>query len=271
MKKKIIISWLLATIITLGAAYYQRKTGPTYEKKVIVDIRGNSYKFKLERSHSSSSDYEIKLPVNDNSVRGFIIFRKYPTQNKWDTIAMKRSGIEMISYLPKQPPAGKLEYYFIFRTGAETYPVLQENPVVIRYKGDVPFFPILLPHILFMFLAMLLSNFAGLLGIFKIEKARLYTSVTFALILIGGMILGPIVQKYAFGEFWTGVPFGWDLTDNKTLIAFIAWLITLFANRKRYRPGYIIAAAIVTLVIFSIPHSMFGSELNPATGTLTTG
>ena len=92
MKKKIIISWVLAIIITLGAAYYQRKTGPSYEKKVIVDIRGNSYKFKLERSHSSSSDYEIKLPIADNSVRGFIIFRKYPTHNKWDTVAMKRSG-----------------------------------------------------------------------------------------------------------------------------------------------------------------------------------
>lgn len=271
MKKKIIISWVLATIITLGAAYYQRKTGPSYEKKVIVDIKENSYKFKLERSHSSSSDYEVKLPIADNSVRGFIIFRKYPTHNKWDTVAMKRSGNVMISYLPKQPPAGKLEYYFIFRTGAETYPILQENPVVIRYKGDVPFFPILLPHILFMFLAMLLSNVAGLISIFKIEKARLYTFITFTSMLIGGMILGPIVQKYAFGELWTGIPFGWDLTDNKTLIAFIAWIVALIMNRKKFRPSYIIAAAIVTLVIFSIPHSMFGSELNPSTGTITTG
>ena len=28
--------WFLAIIITLGAAYYQRKTGPTYPKAVNV-------------------------------------------------------------------------------------------------------------------------------------------------------------------------------------------------------------------------------------------
>ena len=95
--------------------------------------------------------------------------------------------------------------------------------------------------------------------------------ITFGLLLIGGMILGPFVQKFAFGEFWTGVPFGWDLTDNKTLIAFVAWVIALAANLKKFRPGYLIAAAIVTLAIFSIPHSMFGSELNHTTGTVTTG
>ena len=39
------------------------------------------------------------------------------------------------------------------------------------------------------------------------------------LLAVGGFILGPLVQNYAFGELWTGVPFGWDLTDNKTLIA----------------------------------------------------
>jgi hypothetical protein len=41
------------------------------------------------------------------------------------------------------------------------------------------------------------------------------------------MILGPVVQYYAFGEFWTGVPFGWDLTDNKTLVAVIFWALAV--------------------------------------------
>jgi len=106
---------------------------------------------------------------------------------------------------------------------------------------------------------------------FKLDKARLYSLITFVLLLLGGMILGPIVQKYAFGEFWTGVPFGWDLTDNKTLIAFIAWIIALIVNRRKFHPGYIIAAALITLIIFSIPHSMFGSQLNPTTGIVTQG
>jgi hypothetical protein len=270
MMKKMIIAWFLAVIITLSAAYYQRKTGPSYPKNLTADIRGNTYNFSLTRTHSCESDCEVSVPVDDNSVRGFMIFRKYPTNEKWDTISMKRMGSQMTAFLPKQPPAGKLEYYFIFRTGEHAYPILQEKPVVIRYKGDVPAY-VLVPHILFMFFGMLLSTLAGLLGAFKLEKARIYTFITFVVMLIGGMMLGPMVQKYAFGEFWTGAPFGWDLTDNKTLIAFLAWGIALLANRKKFRPGFIIAAAIITLAIFSIPHSMFGSELNHSTGSITTG
>jgi hypothetical protein len=50
------------------------------------------------------------------------------------------------------------------------------------------------------------------------------------------MILGPVVQKFAFGEYWTGFPFGTDLTDNKTLIAFIGWIIALVAVFKSEKP-----------------------------------
>ncbi len=85
------------------------------------------------------------------------------------------------------------------------------------------------------------------------------------------MILGPLVQKYAFGELWTGVPFGWDLTDNKTLIAFIFWILAVVMNRKKERPLYTALAAVVLLLVYSIPHSMFGSELDYATGQVTQG
>jgi hypothetical protein len=85
------------------------------------------------------------------------------------------------------------------------------------------------------------------------------------------MILGPIMQKYAFGEFWTGIPFGWDLTDNKTLIALIFWIIAVVMNRKKERPLYTILAAAVLLVIFSIPHSVLGSELDYSSGKVTQG
>ena len=85
------------------------------------------------------------------------------------------------------------------------------------------------------------------------------------------MILGPIVQKYAFGEFWAGIPYGWDLTDNKTLIAFVAWIVAIVFNRKKQKRWLIVVAALVTIIIFSIPHSMYGSELNYQTGTIQQG
>jgi hypothetical protein len=85
------------------------------------------------------------------------------------------------------------------------------------------------------------------------------------------MILGPIVQKFAFGSFWTGVPFGWDLTDNKTLIAFLFWILAVVMNLKKERPVYTILAAIVLLLVFSVPHSLFGSELDYSSGQVTQG
>jgi len=41
--------------------------------------------------------------------------------------------------------------------------------------------------------------------------------------------LGPLVQLNAFGDLWTGWPFGGDWTDNKTLFAFIFWVIAAFS------------------------------------------
>ena len=85
------------------------------------------------------------------------------------------------------------------------------------------------------------------------------------------MIFGPLVQFHAFGEYWTGIPFGWDLTDNKTLIAFLFWLLAVSGNWKREKPSLTILAAAIMLMIFSIPHSMFGSELDPETGEVISG
>jgi hypothetical protein len=71
------------------------------------------------------------------------------------------------------------------------------------------------------------------------------------------------VQKFAFGSLWTGFPFGYDLTDNKTLIAFIGWVIALIAGRKgKPARGWVLAAAILLLIVFLIPHSLLGSELD---------
>ena len=85
------------------------------------------------------------------------------------------------------------------------------------------------------------------------------------------MILGPLVQLHAFGEAWAGIPFAWDLTDNKTLIAFLFWILAMVMNRKKERPGYVIVASLVILIIYSIPHSMYGSQLDPESGKIIQG
>jgi hypothetical protein len=122
-----------------------------------------------------------------------------------------------------------------------------------------------------MFFAMFLGNVAGIMALFKYNKFRFYTNLTVIAIFIGGMILGPIVQLYAFNELWAGIPFAWDLTDNKTLVAFLFWVLAFFMNRKKERPVYTILASIVMLIVYSIPHSMYGSQLDPETGEIIQG
>lgn len=284
MKKTLL--WILAVVITITAAIYQRKTGPTYPRSLDVALAGKNYKLELVRT-SGSRDARIKLPISDTTVHASVYYRKLGVAEDWTRVDFKLTDIRyhsafmkkvlrkkdetvLAAYLPQQPPAGKLEYFLELSQNGETINVAKKNPVVIRFKGDVPA-GILIPHVILMFLAMLFSTLAGLYAAFKLERFRRYTIWTFVILFIGGFIFGPWVQYYAFGEWWTGIPFGWDLTDNKTLIAFVFWIAALFGIKGKGRPWLIILAAIMTIVVFSIPHSLFGSTLDYSTGAVTQG
>lgn len=267
MKKTIF--WILAIILTLTAAIYQRKTGPTHPKEIDVRLNNNTHTLTLPRSHVTTEDCKIGLDVPP-SVDGKIFYKRYPTNEEWQSTEMLPQDNELSGYLPAQPPAGKLQYYIVLQNNQQIIQIAQNEPIIIRFKGEVPN-AILIPHVAFMFLAMLFSTVAGLFALGKCTNYRLYGYITTASLIIGGFILGPVMQYYAFGEFWTGIPFGWDLTDNKMLIAFIGWLTAVLANRKREKPRYYVFAAILLLLIFSIPHSAMGSELNYETGKVETG
>ncbi len=285
MKKTIL--WILAIIITLGAAYYQRKTGPTNPRDTCLTVNDTLVKVRLVRSLGLDERPEVRLAITDTAVKARLFYRRYRTGEEYSSsefiykvypvnskLMNKVFGITeekgLYAAVPKQPPAGKLEYFLELTDSRGTTTVLKETPVVIRFKGAVPSY-ILTPHIIFMFLAMLLANVAGLMALFNLPAFRKYSVWTLTTLIAGGMILGPAVQKFAFGEFWTGVPFGWDLTDNKTFIALLFWILAVVMNKKRDTRVYTLLAAVVTLIIFSIPHSMFGSELDYSSGEVTQG
>lgn len=270
--KKIAL-WIVAIAITLTAAVYQRLTGPTYPKRVNVEIGNKAYKLKLLRSHGGTTDAPVVLHIDNPDVSAVLHFKYYPEHKdeEWKHSNFKHEAGNLVAYLPNQPMAGKLMYYITLKSGNNLVEIGKEEPIVIRFKGEVPKY-VLFPHIFFMFFAMLLANVAALYALWKIPEYKRYTLITFIFLIIGGLILGPFVQKFAFDEFWTGIPWGWDLTDNKTLFGFIFWLIAVLGNRKENsRPYLTVIAAIAILIIFSIPHSMFGSELDRTTGTVTQG
>ena len=267
MKKTLF--WILGILITLSAAYYQRVTGPTYPKDIDVKINNKTYTLEFPRSHGGKEDCKVEFDL-PQSVNGRIVYKRYPTNDKWKSEKLKFEDDKLVGYLPAQPPAGKLEYYLVLFTNQNIIQVAKSEPIKIRFKGAVPT-SILIPHVIIMFLAMLLSTLAGLFALGKIKTYRLYGYLTIILLVIGGFIFGPIMQYYAFGDAWTGIPFGWDLTDNKTLIAFAGWLTAVLANRKRKKPKYYVFAAILLLLIYSIPHSVMGSEYDYEKGEVITG
>jgi len=267
MKKTLF--WILAIIITLGSAFYQKKTGPTYPKSIKINIFDNNLNLELPRSGISNEDLLVKIPLNDTTYFACINYRRFPLNELFTSIDFKQQDDMLLAFLPKQAPAGKLEYFLSFNH-YNTGEVIETEHVVARFKGSVPNWA-LIPHVIFIFLAMLLSNLAGLFALGKEEKHVFYGNLTLILLLLGGMIFGPIVQHYAFGQAWTGIPLGWDLTDNKTLIAFIFWIVAALGNRKSPKYRYTIIASIILFLIFIIPHSLFGSELDYSSGKVVTG
>lgn len=263
MLKKPWLQWTLAVVVTLISAIYQRRTGPTYPVRGSVELGGETVAYKLLRTHSITGRQPVTVTVADTAVQGVVEWRRYPTNDPWRVLAMSRSGAELSTALPPEPEAlmpmaGKLEYRVrLIRDSTQV--VFPAQAAVTRFKGDVPTW-ILIPHVAAMFFGMLFAMralFAAVGG----GDSRRWAYVTTALLLFGGFVLGPIVQKYAFDAYWTGVPFGYDLTDNKTLIAGVAWILAAWRLRGgRDAKTAIVVATVVTMVVFAIPHSMWGSQ-----------
>lgn len=260
--KRTVLLWVTAFVLTILTAYYQRVTGPTYPLSDEIKFNNQLIKYNLLRTHGGKTDCEIKLKVTDNSIIGNLEWKRFKTNDNWTIQKMQVKDSSLVGFLPYQPPAGKLIYRIsLNKENSQSY-IPQSQPVVIRFKGDVPIF-IIIPHVILIFLAMLFSTRTGLEYFNKVPDYKKLAYRTFGLLILGGMIFGPIMQKYAFGAYWTGVPFGIDLTDNKTLIAVIGWIVALIALKKSQKPQrWIILAAILMFIVYLIPHSVLGSELD---------
>ncbi len=256
-----ILIWLLAILFTLTIAIYQRMTGPTYPIRGKMKIEKQEIKYRLIRTYDGADGASIDISVPDTSIKGEIAFRRFNSNDPWTLQPMLRKGSFLTGKLPHLPPAGKMMYKVTLIRG-NVHVSLNEKPAVLRYKGQVPAYA-LYPHIFFIFLAMLFSTLTGMMAIAQSKKTYRYAWLTVITLLLGGLIMGPVVQKFSFGAFWTGWPFGHDLTDNKSLLAFLFWAIALSVlHKNRYNRTWPILASVILLMVFLIPHSVLGSEID---------
>jgi len=203
----------------------------------------------------------VRIPAGSRISEAWLEWRRFKTPDDWTRVPMAASDGFLTASLPHQPPAGKLEYRIQARGAGQLFSLPEGDPVVIRFRGDVPWY-VMIPHVFMMFLSMLFSTRAGLEVFAPSPKMRTLVPATLATLFVGGLILGPIVQKFAFDAYWTGWPFGTDLTDNKTATAFLIWAVAAFGIFGRRKTSWALAAAVAMLVVYLIPHSLLGSELD---------
>jgi len=257
---KRILFWTLAVIITAASAAYQRVTGPTYPMSGKALVGSETVRFRLPRSAENVRGCEIAVKVMNPGVTGHVSYKRFKTEDPWTKVEFERKGDTLVAGLPKQPAAGKLVYGVFLVTGKQQISITGQDPVIIRFKGPVPAAVIII-HVIVIFLSMLFGTMAGILALDKKSHPGRYVILAAVLFFVGGFILGPIVQKLAFGVYWSGIPFGTDLTDNKSLLSMFAWIAALIAGRRgRPARGWILAASVITLIINMIPHSLLGSE-----------
>lgn len=283
-KLKTTLIWILAMALAAGTVIYQRVTGPTYPVGYDVNVSGSILEGKLPRTHGGPGDEIIKI-IADPEVSGFYKFKRYKSHDEWTFKEMERSDDTLYAALPFQPPAGKIIYEIYFeKDGAKVFAT--DEPVIIRFKGAVPDIWLIL-HVAFMVMSILFSYRILFEILFKGNYLKIFTLMMVVIITMGGLVFGPIIQKFSFGAYWTGWPFGHDLTDNKTFVSFFLWLLA-YLNQAikpdkskwkersagimwlvniwrffRVNPNYLIIIAVINWFAANlIPHSTLGSEID---------
>jgi hypothetical protein len=192
-------------------------------------------------------------------------------------MATEEMGV-WFSVLPEYEKGTKIFYTIALHDGGEAVARIPEESgsfLFIKYKGKVSSIVLIL-HIIFMFASFyfMIQSFWSAVGILagRSSKMEAVAHARWVLIcsFIGGWPLGFILNYQAFGVLWEGFPFGYDITDNKTQIMFVFWLVSLLLVRGSFlgkgedrdwlgARGFALAlilSFIVGLSLFIVPHSL---------------
>jgi len=188
-------------------------------------------------------------------------------------------------FVPHQEKGQRAYYYLQVETPqghVVTLPDAQapgSKSFLLKFKGVVhPF--VTIGHVLCMFTAVFILlvaffySFDILGGRRPVHQALKPILWALLFLFIGGFPLGWIMAAQTFGTPWSGFPFGWDITDNKTLLAFGYWFVLLIlvyrslfqkdSTRDLIQPKAFawltILGTLLTLWIYLIPHSVTLSD-----------
>ena len=160
--KQTVLFWILAIIITVASAIYQRLTGPTYPLAGSVKLaNGHEVSYSLDRSHAGGDNALVTVHTKDTSIAGTLMWRPYQSSGEWQTSLMHYDGGMLRGELPAQSPMEKIEYQIALSFDAQGAILPLGGPLMMRFKNTVPLW-VIVPHVLVMFAAMLLATRTGL-------------------------------------------------------------------------------------------------------------
>lgn len=199
--------------------------------------------------------------------------REIQARSMWE---IKKGVFE--ACLPKLEKGTKIKYWITVSTVEGPKMRVPSDPGkfgVLRYKGKASNL-VVGAHVVFMFGAFffMVMSFLAAIEILRgredkknaVRAARWVLASSF----IGGWPLGFLLNYQTFGTLWEGFPFGYDVTDNKTQVIFILWLVSLFLawgsfigrgeekdrlGRKAFALA-IVACFVISLALFVLPHSI---------------
>ncbi|MGB8658115.1 MAG: hypothetical protein WCE90_10090 [Candidatus Zixiibacteriota bacterium] len=271
----------LFTFLLLGLA---RKTTMMRSAHEAVEQQGI-----LIDHHTVPKQVGDEVPTISAKVTGASEVRlvyKIGKDGKFQSVPMNPKPGEVNAFtapIPHYPKPTKAWYYIEARKTTESAGVTVTlpdkgspdfKPILLKFEGKVPVY-IIIPHVLCNFGAIffaVLTLFSALdirKGKKSLRESIKFPLLTFILLFLGFVPFGIAMNHFAFGATWEAFPFGKDVTDNKSQIILLVWLITLFLvkgtllgqgaekNLVSHR-GYstmVIISFIVTIGMYAIPHS----------------
>lgn len=264
--------YLIALVLTVTLLAFARRMSTRHEMTITTPVDGVTLTHKtVTENFGDGPVLIIKTPSTDNLAA--IVFYSEKSGGHDKSVAMSVTPEGFTAKLEPLPKGQKWFYQIqVSKNGTPVAQFPKEGNQFIKFKGHVAEF-IIIPHIFFMFATI----FFGLMAVFtsfdlargkgNLRQSVLFLLLTFICAFIGGIAFGVEVTRQTFGEGWGGWPIGHDITDTKTEVLLLFWLVTLvlslnglagkrmIVSEKLYS-FLVILSFIVTFITFLIPHSI---------------
>jgi len=231
-----------------------------------TDARANQDFLILTKVISQEAQDSVKVKLH------------YYREGEFKTLTMNR--LPESNYYGVMAPGykiGERTYYYLEAVGASGNRVILPQEAddsfesaydyfKIRWEGKASFILLLL-HIVLMIAALFFLIHALYFAMYYLQTGEkdghMIRSVNGGILafFITGFPIGWIIEKQVLGNYWEGIPLGTDVTDSKTLIVFVLWLVFIIlhwrgAISSRTYARWVIINTVITIILFLIPHSI---------------